>query len=113
MTKEQYSKLPLGNTFEAAQELLKNRRVVRVYHQDIHEFFADKYQQASEAAYYGIKSYLRHFGINSYKVDHSSFGGCVFVEVDNLPTILPKGIEVVNHDFEDKRLIFEPTNSGK
>ena len=102
MTKEQYSKLPPDQMFEAAQELLKNRLVVRVYHQDI-----------DEAGFKGPKSYLRSFGINTYRADHSSFGGCVFVEVDNLPTILPKGIEVVEHDFEDKRLIFEPTNSGK
>jgi hypothetical protein len=109
MTKEQFSKLPLDQMFDVVQELLKGRQAVRVYHQDINDFFAGKYQQASEAGFYGLKSYLRHFGINAYRADHSSFG-CSFVEVDNLPDVLPKGIEVVDHDFEDKRLIFAPTN---
>ena len=102
MTKEQYSKLPPDQMFEAAQELLKNRRVVRVYHQDI-----------SEAGFKGPCSYLRSVGINCYRHEHSVFGGCSFIEVDNLPDVLPKGVEVVQYDFEDKRLIFEPTNPGK
>lgn len=101
MTTGEYLRLPPDQMFEAAQELLKGRRVVRVYHQDI-----------SEAGFKGLGSYLRSFGINAYRADHSSFG-CSFIEVDNLPTVLPKGIDLVNHDFEDKRLIFEPTNPGK
>ena len=101
MTKVEYSKLPPDQMFEAAQELLKNRQVVRVYHQDI-----------NEAGFKGTGSYLRSFGMNTYRADHSSFG-CSFIEVDNLPDVLPKGVEVVQYDFEDKRLIFEPTNPGK
>jgi hypothetical protein len=98
MTKQEYSKLPLAQMFEAAQELLKNRCIVRVYYQDIRE-----------AGFRGPGSFLRSFGINTYRADHSSFG-CSFIEVDNLPEVLPNSIKVVGHDFEDKRLIFVPTN---
>ena len=91
---------------------------MKIKAKQIRAFAVDTVDSSSDSAYITMSlssetPYLRSFGINTYRADHSSFGGCSFVEVDNLPTVLPKGIDIVEHDFEDKRLIFEPTNPGK
>jgi hypothetical protein len=102
MTNEQYMKLPPDKMFEAAQELLKRRRVVRVDARIV-----------IENGFKGPLSYLRNFGINSYRCEGDSFFDCHFVEVDNLLSAIPDGVHPCrDYVFEDKRLIFEPTNQN-
>jgi hypothetical protein len=102
MTKEQYMALPPGKMFEAAQEILKSRKIVSVCARTV-----------TENGFKGPLGYLRNFGINSYRCEGDSFYDCHFVEADNLPDSLPPGVNVVySYVFEDKRLIFEPTNQN-
>lgn len=104
MTKEQYFALPNSERYAAAQSILKGRVCLRAHIQDIGGF--NSYSE-----------YLRNFGVNTYRIENERpvkeseyiFYPC-FIEADNIDN-LPKGFDIIlNHEFESKVLIFEPTN---
>ena len=104
MTKAAYFALPNPERYAAAQAILKGRVCLYAHRQDIKGF--NSYCE-----------YLREFGVNTYRVEYErqfeerqyTFYPC-FIEADNIEN-LPEGFDIIlNHEFESKALIFEPTN---
>lgn len=99
MTKSEYFALPNSERYAAAQNILKGRICLRGYGQSI-----------SEAGFESFGKYLRQFNVNTYRIEYGYFMDCCFIEVDSIE-VIPKGFEVVaGHEFESKKLLFEPTN---
>jgi hypothetical protein len=99
MTKAAYLALPNPERYAAAQAILKVRVCLR-----------SNGRLAERSKLISFGEYLRKFGINTYRLEYEHQRDCCFIEADNIEN-LPEGFEIIlNHEFESKALIFEPTN---